>query len=76
MTAEGLKVSEREKEREGRRKIKKGGGQDRDAPTRSTGRHGGEGARAMQEGKQLLKAIALPPGCLRRAESVEMLNLA
>lgn len=69
-------MSEREKEREGRRKIEKGG-QDRDAPTRSIGRHGGEkGERAMQGGRQLLKAIALPPGCLRRAESVEMLNLA
>lgn len=54
-----------------------GGGQDCDTPTRSIGRHGGEGGeRAMQGGRQLLKAIALPPGCLRRAESVEMLNLA
>lgn len=31
---------------------------------------------SKKEGRQLLKAIALPPGCLRRAESVEMLNLA
>lgn len=61
--------------KEGRRKIEKGG--DRDAPTRSVGRCGGEGGeRAMQGGRRLLKAIALPPGCLRRAESVEMLNLA
>lgn len=36
-------------------------------------REGGEGAKG---GRQLLKAIALPPGRLRRAESVEMLNLA
>lgn len=72
-------MSEREQEREGRRKIKGGGGggQDLDAPTRSIGRHGGEGGEGtMQGGRQLLKAIALPPGCLRRAESVEMLNLA
>lgn len=71
----------KEREREGSEKEKKnkkmGGGLDCDAPTRSIGRHGGEGGeRAMQGGRQLLKAIALPPGCLRRAESVEMLNLA
>lgn len=35
-----------------------------------------DGGRKQKEGRQLLKAIALPPGCLRRAESVEMLNLA
>lgn len=29
-----------------------------------------------REWRQLLKAIALPRGCLWRAESVEMLNLA
>lgn len=34
------------------------------------------GRKQKNEGRQLLKAIALPPGCLRRAESVEMLNLA
>lgn len=67
------------REREGREREKKNrkGGGDRDAPTRSVGRRGGEGGeRAMQGGRRLLKAIALPPGCLRRAESVEMLNLA
>lgn len=35
-----------------------------------------ERKRGREGGRQLLKAIALPPGCLRRAESVEMLNLA
>lgn len=64
-------------EREKKNKKNGRGVQDCDAPTRSIGRHGGEGGeRAMQGGRQLLKAIALPPGCLRRAESVEMLNLA
>lgn len=37
---------------------------------------GALGVEEEKGGRQLLKAIALPPGCLRRAESVEMLNLA
>lgn len=50
---------------------------------RSTGRQGGEKevregeeVQGREVGRQLLKAIALPPGCLWREESVEMLNLA
>lgn len=44
---------------------------------RASGRRRGErGIEGRERGRQLLKAIALPPGCLRRAESVEMLNLA
>lgn len=44
------------------------------ASRRRRGERGMEGG--SKGGRQLLKAIALPPGCLRRAESVEMLNLA
>lgn len=64
------------------RKKKGGGGRTRTRRcTRSIGRQGGDGGEGGMEGgskggRQLLKAIALPPGCLRRAESVEMLNLA
>lgn len=38
-------ATEREGGKVGRRKIEKGGKRDCDAPTRSVGRHGGEGAR-------------------------------
>lgn len=41
----------------------------------SLARYGVE-ERREKEKRQLLKAIAFPPGCLQRAESVEMLNLA
>lgn len=41
----------------------------------SLARYGVE-ERREEEKRQLLKAIAFPPGCLQRAESVEMLNLA
>lgn len=72
---------QREREREIEEGVEEGGGAEMPCRTRSIGRRGGEGGERGMEGgskggRQLLKAIALPPGCLRRAESVEMLNLA
>lgn len=74
---EGGTGSERTRNRRGG----KGGGQDRDAAQGALGVKEEKGAREgcserAKGGRQLLKAIALPPGRLRRAESVEMLNLA
>lgn len=85
--AEGVKVGkrerakkkEREKQAEREREIRGVGRngvlhEEHWASRRRRGERGMEGG--SKGGRQLLKAIALPPGCLRRAESVEMLNLA